>query len=142
MSKHVSISLEEAIVASPSGSLWRHTRIARSSRYKRSEMALFPPDTHFVVFTDAKDPTPSQELHSREALAPVFADLNQYDNTICFARTDNDPDADRRVKSAQGLVRFRITSRLRAQEPTPNRCHSTVLRHLREDGWHVADCGA
>jgi SnoaL-like domain len=33
---------------------------------------------------DAKNPTPSQELHSREALAPVFADLNQYHATMHF----------------------------------------------------------
>jgi hypothetical protein len=32
----------------------------------------------------AKDPAPSQELHSREALAAVFADLNQYDATTHF----------------------------------------------------------
>src|SRR6185295_17984430 len=30
------------------------------------------------------DPKPSQELHSREALAPVFAALNQYDATTHF----------------------------------------------------------
>jgi hypothetical protein len=47
-------------------------------------MALFTADTHFVVYMDAKDPTPSQELHSREALAPVFADLNQYAATMHF----------------------------------------------------------
>jgi hypothetical protein len=33
---------------------------------------------------DAKDPTPSQELHSREALAPVFAELNKYAATTHF----------------------------------------------------------
>jgi len=32
----------------------------------------------------AKDPSPSQELHSREALAPVFAALNQYAATTHF----------------------------------------------------------
>jgi hypothetical protein len=47
-------------------------------------MALFTKDTHFVVYMNAKDPTPSQELHSREALAPVFAELNQYDATTHF----------------------------------------------------------
>ena len=47
-------------------------------------MALFTEDTHFVVYMNAKDPKPSQELHSREALAPVFADLNQYDATTHF----------------------------------------------------------
>src|ERR1700733_6722639 len=33
---------------------------------------------------NAKDPTPSQELHSREELAPVFADLNKYTATMHF----------------------------------------------------------
>ncbi len=47
-------------------------------------MALFTKDTHFVLYMNAKDPTPSQELHSREALAPVFAELNQYDATTHF----------------------------------------------------------
>ena len=47
-------------------------------------MALFSADTHFVVYMNAKDPRPSQELHSREALAPVFADLNKYDATTHF----------------------------------------------------------
>jgi hypothetical protein len=48
------------------------------------QKALFTPDTHFVVYMDAKDPTPSQELHSRKALAPVFADLDQYQATMHF----------------------------------------------------------
>ena len=47
-------------------------------------MALFVEDTHFVVYINAKDPVPSQELHSREALAPVFAELNKYDATTHF----------------------------------------------------------
>jgi SnoaL-like domain len=36
------------------------------------------------VYMNAKDPRPSQDLHSREALAPVFADLNQYAATMHF----------------------------------------------------------
>jgi hypothetical protein len=48
------------------------------------QMALFTADTHFVVCMNAKDPAPSMELHSREALAPVFADLNKYDATTHF----------------------------------------------------------
>jgi hypothetical protein len=48
------------------------------------QMALFTADTHFVVYMNARDPKPSQELHSREALAPVFADLNQYAATMHF----------------------------------------------------------
>ena len=48
------------------------------------QMALFTPDSHFVVYMDAKNPAPSQELHSREALAPVFDNLNQYHATMHF----------------------------------------------------------
>ena len=33
---------------------------------------------------NAKDPKPLQELNSREALAPVFADLKQYAATMHF----------------------------------------------------------
>ena len=53
-------------------------------RDAKGQMALFTEDTHFVVYMNAKDPTPSQELHSREALAPVFAELNKYDATTHF----------------------------------------------------------
>src|SRR5246127_5418255 len=48
------------------------------------QLALFTPDTHFVVYMDGKNPTPSQELHSREAPATVCADLNKYQATMHF----------------------------------------------------------
>ena len=53
-------------------------------RDAKGQMSLFTADTHFVVYMNAKDPTPSQEFHSREALAPVFAELNKYDVTTHF----------------------------------------------------------
>src|SRR5258708_38834053 len=53
-------------------------------RDAKGQMALFTEETHFVVYMDAKDPKPSQELHSRDALAPVFADLNKYAATMHF----------------------------------------------------------
>jgi hypothetical protein len=52
-------------------------------RCERSNGALSA-DTHFVVFMNAKDPKPSQELNSREALARFFADLNKYAATMHF----------------------------------------------------------
>ena len=47
-------------------------------------MSLFTADAHFAVYMNAKDPTPSQEFHSRDALASVFAELNKYDATAHF----------------------------------------------------------
>ena len=51
-------------------------------RDANGQMALFTDDAHFVVYMDANDPKPTQELHSREALAPVFADLRRYAATM------------------------------------------------------------
>jgi hypothetical protein len=53
-------------------------------RDANGQMSLFTADTHFVVYMNAKEPKPSQELNSREALAPVFADLNKYAATMHF----------------------------------------------------------
>ena len=53
-------------------------------RDAKGQMSLFTADTHFVVYMNAKDPKPSIDLHSREALAPVFADLNKYEATTHF----------------------------------------------------------
>jgi hypothetical protein len=53
-------------------------------RDAKGQMALFTADSHFIVYMNAQDPKPSQELHSREALAAVFADLNKYAATMHF----------------------------------------------------------
>jgi hypothetical protein len=47
-------------------------------------MSLFTPDTHFIVYMDAKSSRPAMDLHRREDLAPVFADLNKYEATTHF----------------------------------------------------------
>jgi ketosteroid isomerase-like protein len=53
-------------------------------RDAKGQMALFTQDTRFVVYMDAKDPEPTQELHGREALAAVFDALNAYAATMHF----------------------------------------------------------
>src|ERR1700678_2206558 len=82
MSKHASISPEEAADRLAIRELIEDYARCADCRDAKGQMALFTPDTHFVVYMDTKDPTPSQDLHSREALAPVFADLNQYAATM------------------------------------------------------------
>jgi hypothetical protein len=84
MSKHVSISAQEAADRLSIRELVEAYAHCADRRDAQGQMSLFTADTHFVVYMDAKDPTPSQELHSREALAPVFADLNQYAATMHF----------------------------------------------------------
>src|ERR1700751_2053634 len=84
MSKHVSISLNEAADRLAIRELVEAYAHCADRRDAKGQMALFTADTHFVVYMDAKDPKPSQELHTREALAPVFADLNKYAATTHF----------------------------------------------------------
>ena len=76
MSNHVAISPGEAADRLAIRELVEAYAHCADRRDAKGQMALFTANTHFVVYMNAKDPTPSQELHSREALAPVFADLN------------------------------------------------------------------
>jgi len=84
VSQHATISPVEAADRLAIRELVEAYAHCADRRDAKGQMALFTADTHFVVFMDAKDPKPSQELHSREALAPVFADLNQYEATTHF----------------------------------------------------------
>ena len=84
MSKHDTISSQEAADRLAIRELVEAYAHCADRRDANGQMALFTEDTHFVVYMNAKDPTPSQELHSREALAPVFTDLNQYAATMHF----------------------------------------------------------
>jgi ketosteroid isomerase-like protein len=84
MSKHPTISPNEAADRLAIRELVEAYAHCADRRDAKGQMALFTEDAHFVVYMNAKDPTPSQELHSREALAPVFSELNQYDATTHF----------------------------------------------------------
>jgi len=84
MSKHVTISPEEAADRLAIRELVEAYAYSADRRDAKGQMALFTADTHFVVYMDAKGPKPSQELHSRDALAPVFDDLNKYAATMHF----------------------------------------------------------
>lgn len=48
------------------------------------QKALFTVDTHFVVYMGGEGSDPSDDLHGREALTPVFENLNTYEVTTHF----------------------------------------------------------
>jgi hypothetical protein len=84
MSKHLAVSPNEAADRLAIRELVEAYAHCADRRDADGQMSLFAADTHFVVYMNAKGPTPSLELHSRDALAPVFADLNKYDATTHF----------------------------------------------------------
>jgi hypothetical protein len=84
MSKHITISPAEAADRLAIRELVEAYAHCTDRRDAKGQMSLFTPDTHFVVYLSAKDRIASQELRSREALAPVFAELNRDDATTHF----------------------------------------------------------
>jgi len=84
MHRHASISPQEAADRLAIRELVEAYAHCADRRDAAGQMSLFTVDTHFVVYMNAKDPIPSQELHSREALGPIFGDLNKYDATTHF----------------------------------------------------------
>src|SRR5690242_4927673 len=53
-------------------------------RDAEGQKALFTVDTVFAVYMDGEGSEPTYVLHGREALTPVFADLNRYEVTTHF----------------------------------------------------------
>ena len=84
MSKHTAIAPTEAADRLAIRELVEAYAHCADRRDAKGQMSLFTADTHFVVHMNAKDPAPTQELRSRDALAPVFADLKNYDATTHF----------------------------------------------------------
>jgi hypothetical protein len=84
VSKHVTIPPSEAADRLAIRELVEAYAHCADRRDAKGQMSLFTADTHFVVYMNAKDPKPTQELHSHEELAPVFAELNKYDATTHF----------------------------------------------------------
>src|SRR3977135_1983203 len=103
MSKHVTLSPNEAADRLAIRELVEDYAHCADRRDARGQMALFTEDTHFVVYMNAKDPTPSQELHSREALAPVLRRSEQVRRHHALHRTEHDLDTERRPSRGRGL---------------------------------------
>jgi hypothetical protein len=82
--KHTSISPTEAADRLAIRELVESYAHCGDRRDAKGQMALFTTDTHFVVYMNAKNPTPSMDLRAREALAPVFAAMNKYEATTHF----------------------------------------------------------
>src|SRR5436190_7533032 len=53
-------------------------------RDAEGQKSLFTEDTHFLVFMDGQGSEATQDLNGRDALTPVFDDLNRYQATMHF----------------------------------------------------------
>lgn len=84
MAIHRSISPEEAADRLALRELVDAYAHCADRRDAKGQMVLFTDDARFVVYMDAKSDVPSQDFQGRDALAPVFDNLNQYVATTHF----------------------------------------------------------
>lgn len=81
---HAGLTAQEAADRSAIRTLIDAYAHCADRRDAAGQLALFTESTHFVVFMDATSDQPTQELHRRDELAPVFGNLNSYDVTTHF----------------------------------------------------------
>ena len=48
------------------------------------QMSLFTKDSEFLVYMDSRNAVPTQEIHGRDGLRPVFENLRTYEATTHF----------------------------------------------------------
>ncbi len=86
MSKHVSISPEEAADRLAIRELVEAYAPCADHRDAKGQMALFSEDTHFVVYMDAKDPKPRRLLTSTNLGLGEVAFLLGFEEVNSFMR--------------------------------------------------------
>jgi ketosteroid isomerase-like protein len=84
MASHSTSSVQETADRLAIGELIDAYAHCADRRDAKGQMNLFTDDTRFVVYLDATADQPTQELRGREALGPVFDDLNTYAATFHF----------------------------------------------------------
>src|SRR2546427_8501062 len=84
MASHSTLSPEESADRLAIRELFDAYAHCADTRDAEGQKALFTPDTRFAVYMDGPGTDPSYVLEGREALSPVFDDLNRYEVTMHF----------------------------------------------------------
>ena len=84
MASHTTLSPEEAADRLAIRELFDAYAHCADTRDAEGQKALFTTDTRFAVCMDGPGTDPSYVLEGRDALSPVFDDLNRYEVTMHF----------------------------------------------------------
>jgi hypothetical protein len=84
MAQHSTLSGQEAADRLAIRELFDAYAHCADARDAEGQKALFTADTRFLVYMDGSGSEPSYVLEGREALSPVFDDLNRYEATMHF----------------------------------------------------------
>ena len=108
-------------------------------RDAEGQKALFTADTRFAVYMDGEREEASYVLQGREALAPVFADLNRYEATMHFnGQSTVTLDGDRATGESYTIAHHVFT------EDSTRKIMVAWLRYLDvfariDGGWYFAE---
>jgi hypothetical protein len=132
MNQHLTISPNAAADRVAVQELVKAYARCTDRRDAKSQMALFTADTHFAVCMDTKTLiTAQEEQHSREALAPLFAELNNYEVTTQFLAqsTSFAPTRDRATEQVYCLAHhFTVNGGVRRFMPASLRFYDTFVQ--------------
>ncbi|MHB9863364.1 nuclear transport factor 2 family protein [Streptomyces sp. YIM S03343] len=140
MSAHPQISPQEAADRLAIRELVDAYAHCADRRDAKGQIALFTEDTRFLVFMDATAAEPTQELHGRDSLAPVFDNLNSYQATTHFnGQSTIALDGDR--ATGEGYCLAHHISR---DEPPQRTIMIAAIRYLdqfvkRDGNWYFAE---
>jgi SnoaL-like domain len=84
MAPHTNLSPDETADRLAIRELFDAYAHCADTRDAGGQKGLFTTDTRFAVFMDGPGTDPSYVLEGRDALSPVFDDLNQYEVTMHF----------------------------------------------------------
>jgi hypothetical protein len=84
VSTHIELTASEAADRVAIRELFDAYAHCADRRDAEGQKALFTEDTRFAVFMEGEGTEPTYELHGREALTPIFADLSRYEVTTHF----------------------------------------------------------
>jgi hypothetical protein len=84
MASHSTLSAQEAADRLAVRELFDGYARCADTRDAEGQKALFTEDTRFAVYMDGPGTEASYVLEGREALSPVFEDLNRYEATMHF----------------------------------------------------------
>jgi uncharacterized protein YchJ len=111
MAVHIGISPAEAADRLAIRELFDAYAHCADRRDAEGQKALFTVDARFAVYMSGEGTEPTYVIDGREALTPVFADLNQYDATTHFnGQSTIDLDGDRATGESYTIAHHLFTA--------------------------------
>jgi hypothetical protein len=139
MASHTNLSPDEAADRLAIRELFDAYAQCADTRDAEGQKGLFTRDTRFAVYMDGPNTDPSYVLEGREALSPVFDDLNRYEVTMHFnGQSTVTIDGDRATGDSYTIAHHVFTEDGTRQMMVAWLRYLDVFAKVDED-WYIAE---